>query len=329
MRNPVWWVPNIVLLAIGLAACLAASAIPDWIRFIAQIALASALVSLGVVLLLRAGLLSFGQGLYYLLGGYSVALASRYLGLTDAVAAFVLAVSVGAIFAALLGGFIARYRGIFFAMLTLALAMIVYGLVLKIRMLGGTDGINVRPATWFGYAPRGSNLQIAGFRFVIATTLFCVLIVRIFLLSRFGRFVDAVRENEIRVEYLGRSVRFIVFVVYVLAGALGAAGGALAAMTARHVEPAFAYWTTSGEFVFVAILGGAGNVFAPLVASIFLETVRSWASALLPEYWQFLLGAMMLAVVMLRPGGLVSEHGFNGFWKRISARNLSPGETPR
>lgn len=124
---------------------------------------------------------------------------------------------------------------------------------------------------------------------------------RIFLLSRFGKFVDAVRENEIRVEYLGVSVRYIVFVVYVIAGALGGAGGALAALTARHVEPSFAYWTTSGEFVFVAVLGGIGNVFAPIIASLFLEGVRSWAAATLPEYWQLLLGAMMLFIVLLRP----------------------------
>lgn len=326
MRHSEWWLPNILLVAIGIAACLAAPAIPDWIRFIVQIALASALVSLGVVLLLRAGLLSFGQGLYYLLGGYSVAVASRYLGMTDAIAGVALGVSIGAIFAALLGGFIARYRGIFFAMLTLALAMIVYGLVLKFRVLGGTDGINVRPATWLGYAPRGADLQMAGFRFVIATMVLCLLLVRIFLLSRLGRFVDAVRENEIRVEYLGRSVRSVVLVVYIIAGALGGAGGALAAMTARHVEPTFAYWTTSGEFVFVAVLGGVGNVFAPVIASLFLETVRSWASSLLPEYWQMLLGVMMLAVVLLRPGGLVPADGLHFLRKRLAAYRSAPRE---
>ena len=329
MKHLGWWLPNIVLLVAGIVVCLIAVTIPDWIRFIVQIGLSSALVSLGVVLLLRAGLLSFGQGLYYLLGGYSVALASRYFGLTDALAGLALGISASAAIAALLGAFIARYRGIFFAMLTLALAMIVYGLVLKFRTLGGTDGLNVRPATWLGYSPRGPDLQIAGFRFAIATTVFCLLFVRIFLLSRLGKFVDAVRENEIRVEYLGRSVRVIVFIVYIIAGALGGAGGALAAMTARHVDPSFAYWTTSGEFVFVAILGGVGNVFAPIAASLLLEGIRSWASALLPEYWQLLLGSMMLSVVLLRPTGLASATGLPFFRTRKAAgKSVHEGQHP-
>jgi branched-chain amino acid transport system permease protein len=161
--------------------------------------------------------------------------------------------------------------------------------------------LNVRSLTWFGHAPRGAELQVAGFRFVVATVAVCTVLVRIFLLSRFGKFVDAVRENEIRVEYLGLSVRHVVFIVYVIAGALGGAGGALAALTARHVEPSFAYWTTSGEFVFVAVLGGIGNVFAPILASLLLEGMRSWAATTLPEYWQLLLGAMMLFIVLLRP----------------------------
>lgn len=163
MTRPGWWLPNIAAVLIGIGVCLAASAIPDWIRFIVQVALASALVSLGVVLLLRAGLLSFGQGLYYLLGGYTVALASRHFGITDAFVLVLSGLVIGAVFAGLLGGFIARYRAIFFAMLTLALAMIIYGIVLKVRIFGGTDGLNVRSLTWFGHAPRGAALQIAGF----------------------------------------------------------------------------------------------------------------------------------------------------------------------
>ena len=124
--------------------------------------------------------------------------------------------------------------------------------------------------------------------------------------SRFGKYIDAVHQNEIRLEYLGLSVRWTIFVIYVLAGALGGAGGALAAMTARHAEPSFAYWTTSGEFVFVAILSGGGSVFAPFIGSLLLEAIRSVAASWFPDYWQLVLGTVMLSIVIFLPNGLWS-----------------------
>lgn len=295
--------------AVILAAALLIATgplLPGWMRYVTQIALATGLVSLGVMMLLRAGLLSFGQGLYYLLGGYSVGLLSRYAAVTDAFAATATGIAAGAVGAALLGLFIARYRGIFFAMLTLAIAMIAYGIVLKVGIFGGTDGLNVRPTTWFGYAPRGAQLQLTLFQYTVAITALLILLARKLLNSRFGKLIEAIHDNELRLEYLGVSVKRILLAVYAAAGALGGAGGALAAMAARHVDPSFTYWTTSGEFVFVAILGGAGSVFAPFIASGLLEVIRSFASAWMPDYWQLLLGGLMLTLVLLLPRGLWS-----------------------
>lgn len=298
--------PTLTTLVIAAAAIVFAPFIPGWVRYVMQIALAIGLVSLGVLMMLRAGLLSFGQGLYYLIGGYAVGVLSRYYGVTDGLLQLGAALLASGVCAAIVGPFITRYRGIFYAMLTLAIAMIAYGISLKVALFGGTDGLNVRPTTWLGYAPRGAQLQLATFQFTIAVTSIAVIGIGRLLKSRFGKFVDAVHENELRLEYLGLSVHRTLFSVYCIAGILGGCGGALAAIAARHVDPSFAYWTTSGEFVFVAILGGAANVFAPFIAALALESIRSLAAAWLPEYWQLLLGAMMLGLVMFLPNGLSS-----------------------
>ena len=160
--------PYFAVAAGAAVLCVLAPAIPGWMRFVGQIALSTGLVSLGVLLLLRAGLLSFGQGLFYLLGGYAVAFASKHFAITDAFVGVALGIVTASTFAAVLGLFIARYRGIFFAMLTLALAMIAYGVVLKANVFGGSDGINVRAATLLNYAPRAADLQLAMFDFTVS-----------------------------------------------------------------------------------------------------------------------------------------------------------------
>ncbi|MFP5405286.1 MAG: branched-chain amino acid ABC transporter permease, partial [Gammaproteobacteria bacterium] len=121
-----------------------------------------------------------------------------------------------------------------------------------------------------------------------------------------GRLSPAIRDNEIRVEYMGASVRSAIHVKYVIAGALAGAGGALAAMTVGHIDPEMAYWTTSGEFVFVAILSGIGSVVAPFFGSLIFEVVRSVAYQYSPNSWQLALGVAMLAVIVFLPGGLWS-----------------------
>ena len=124
-----------------------------------------------------------------------------------------------------------------------------------------------------------------------------------------GRWSPAIRDNEIRVEYMGASVRNAIHVKYVIAGALGGLGGALAALTVGHIDPEMAYWTTSGEFVFVTILSGTGSVLAPFLGSLLFEVVRSAAYQYSPNTWQMALGIVMLIVIVALPGGLWSVFG--------------------
>jgi branched-chain amino acid transport system permease protein len=127
-----------------------------------------------------------------------------------------------------------------------------------------------------------------------------------YLNSHMGRLAEAIRDNELRVEYMGASVRNVIHVNYVISAVLAGVGGALAAIAVGHIDPEMAYWTTSGEFVFVGILAGTGSMLAPFLGAFIFETIRSFAYEYSPNTWQMALGITMLVVIMFLPGGLWS-----------------------
>ena len=279
---------------------------PRWLTSLATLALANGLVSLGIVVMMRSGAVPFGQGLVFAAGGYAAALLFNKAGLTDIVLLSVLGGVAGCIVAAPFAPLLARYRGIFFAMLTLALSMVLYGLLMKTEPLGGSDGFNVGRATLFGWRATDASAHYVLWAVTAAVT--CVLtgLVRIYCDSQRGLLSLGVRDNELRVEYLGTSVSHIVGCNYVIAAALGGVGGALAVLALGHIDPNFSYWTTSGEFVFVAILAGHHSVVAVLASSLLLELVRSFSSAYFPNTWQLALGLFLLLVIRFLPDGLGS-----------------------
>ncbi|HEY4141491.1 MAG TPA: branched-chain amino acid ABC transporter permease [Pseudolabrys sp.] len=288
------------------AAAAAGPFVPDWVASIATIAFANALVVLGLIVLWRVGLVSFGQALYYCLGAYSVALIARWTGLTDA---FLLVIfgGVGAgLVAVLIGFLLARYREIFFAMLSLALSMILYGVLVKTESLGSTDGFTVLTPTFFGYAPHGAQLSRSLYWLTLAVDAIAALLVGLYFRSIAGSLAAPIRDNEIRVEFLGVSVTTVIHIKVIIAGVLGGLGGALAAMTIGHVDPAMAYWTTSGSFVFVTVLAGSGYVAAAFVGSLVFEAVRSFAVDFMPQLWQMTLGSVLLLTILFLPEGLGS-----------------------
>ncbi len=296
-------------LAGGLAFLFAAAAAPlapEWVVSLATIAFANALVVLGLVVLWRTGLVSFGQALYYCIGAYTVALIVRWSGFTDAFALVALGGVGAGIVAALVGFLLARYREIFFAMLSLALSMILYGVLVKTETLGSTDGFSVSTPSFLGYRPHGEALGLSLYWFTLAIDAVAAVLVGAYFRSVAGSLATPIRDNEIRVEFLGVSVTRIIHTKVVIAGVLGGLGGALAALTIGHVDPAMSYWTTSGGFVFVTILAGAGSVAAAFVGSLVFEMVRSFAVDIMPGLWQMVLGSVLLLTILFLPDGLGS-----------------------
>ncbi len=299
-------------LAIGvvLAALLALGLVlPQWAVFILTIALATGLVALGLVLLLRAGLVSFGQALYYCLGAYSAGALGRFFGVSDVVLEMLAGSVVAALFAFALGFLLARYRGIFFGLLSLALSMILYGLLVKNEALGSTDGFNVLRSTLFGLRPDDQWVRYAVLACGGIVSALAALAVHRYLETPLGRLAPAIKDNEIRVEYMGASARYAVHVKYVIAAALAGLGGALAATTVGHIDPEMAYWTTSGEFIFIAILAGTRGVLAPFAAALLYGAIRTTAYDLSPNTWQMTLGMALLLLIVFLPEGLWSLAG--------------------
>ncbi len=285
---------------------IVAPALPAWLVSLTTLAFANALVVLGLIILWRAGLVPFGQALFYAIGAYAVALIDRYGGMHDVFVLIPAAAMLSAIAAFLTGFLLARYREIFFAMLSLAMSMILYGVLVKTETLGSTDGFHVEAPTYLGYAPQGAMHLLLLFWLVLAFSAASALLVFLYFRSVAGALAVPVRDNEIRLEFLGVSVNRLIHLKLVISGTLGGIGGAFAALSIEHVDPNMAYWTTSGGFVFVTILAGAGSVAAAFVGSFVFELLKSIAYDILPGTWQIFLGAALLVTILFLPEGLGS-----------------------
>lgn len=292
------------LIGVAIAVAILAQFSPDWLVFTLTLAISTAMVVMGVVMLMRAGLVSFGQGLFYCLGGYAVGLGGRFLGITDALVLVGLGVVATVVIAMILGLLMTRYREIFFAMLSLAFSMILYGILVKSHGLGSTDGFGVVDWTLLGMTPGDSS--IAALMLALVLALAAALFLNRYFRSSIGLACEAIRENEVRVEYMGISHRKVLYINYVLAAAVGSVGGSMTALAAGHVDPTMAYWTISGEFVFIAILGGTGHVAAPFIAALIFTLVRTYAVELAPNAWQMILGIVLLLIILFLPKGIWS-----------------------
>lgn len=299
--------PTEAALLLSAAVFVAAAwVLPAWLVFLLTLALAKALVVLGVVIQMRAGLVSFGQALFYCIGGYGVGLTAERMGIGDAFALLALGTLAAILLALACGWLLTRYREIFYAMLTLALSMILYGVLVKSSALGSTDGFNVVPPSFLGWVPEGDARKRTMYLLTVAVAAVAAFGFHRFMVSGMGRVTEAVRENEIRVDFLGISPQRVLFVNYVLAAGVSALGGGLTALASGHIDPDMAIWTTSGEFVFIAILGGTGHVAAPFIGAIVFSVIRSFAIQEAPHFWQMTLGVVLLALILFLPKGLWS-----------------------
>ncbi|MGE5639008.1 MAG: branched-chain amino acid ABC transporter permease [Clostridia bacterium] len=307
------WIP-LVLLLVFVFVATAGIWMPQWFLFILTLSFATGLVALGLMLLLRAGLVSFGQALYYCTGAYAAGMMGRYYKVTDILAQMAVGAVAAGVLAFILGFLLARYRGIFFGLLSLALSMILYGLIVKNEALGSTDGINLLPATLFGTRPQEGWVRYTVMVTGGAVALACAFLVHRYLRTPLGRLAPAIKDNEIRVEYMGASARYAIHVKYVIAAVLAGIGGALAASTVGHIDPDMAYWTTSGEFIFITILAGTGSVVAPFIGAFIFGGIHSAAYDLSPNTWQMSLGTALLLLIVFLPEGLWSL--FTRKWQR-------------
>jgi branched-chain amino acid transport system permease protein len=247
---------------------------------------------------------SFGHAFYFGLGAYTVAIVDIQLGVTD-VFIRLLGGALIAGFAGFVIGFIMRnYRDIFFAMLNTAISMVLYGIIVKTESLGSTDGFAISLPTIFGIAP---ETKYPLFVIITMIAMISALAVNFYLKTTVGRLTTPIRDNEIRVEYLGFSVAHAIHLKYTISAVLAGGAGALMAMSLGQVDPdSMINWTVSGELVFITILSGPGNVIAPFIGSLVFEVLRTYAFELAPQAWQLIVGATFLTIIFFLPGGIWS-----------------------
>ena len=295
-------------LTVALVVLIAAGFfIPEWMLNQLLFGFSRALAVLGLMVLWRTGLVSFGHALYFGLGAYAVALLQKNWGVTDFFLLLIAGVFVASLVGFLLGFIIRRYRDIFFAMLNLAFSMILYGILVKSEPLGSTDGFAVAQPTFLGVALEGTPGKLALFVALCIFGYLAAVAVQLYLGSTLGRLTTAIRDNDIRVEYLGYSVEQAIHVKYVMSTALTGAAGAFMAMALGQVDPdSMVNWTASGELVFVTILSGPGSVAAPFIGSVIFELLRTYAFELVPYAWQMIVGGTLLLIIFFLPGGVWS-----------------------
>jgi len=280
--------------------------LPSWAVSLVIVSLARGIVALGLLVQFRSGLVSFGQALFFAIGGYAVGLAGLKLRVTDMIVLPLIGVTAATLLGAALGFLMRRYRTIFFAMLSLGFSMLFYGLLVKTETLGSTDGFNVPTPTVFGSRLSALATRTLLYDLTVIASAGVALAVHWYLGTILGRLDTALRDNEVRVEYLGYAPARVIHVQYVLGAALAGGAGALTAMAVGHIDPTMAYWTTSGELVFITILSGTGSVFAPFVGSLVFSLIQTYALQYAPSIWQMILGVALLAIILYLPGGLWS-----------------------
>ncbi|WP_022729116.1 branched-chain amino acid ABC transporter permease [Fodinicurvata sediminis] len=321
--------PVVVLIAIVLPLVTS-----GWDAFLTLV-WAKALPVLGIILLLQAGQVSFGHAMFFATGAYTAGFVIRAIPGGEIVIALAAAIGASVVAGLLVGVFVVRYRYIFFAMFNLAFSMVFFSLLEKfIHITGGSDGLSIPRPEVLGQAMERSEYEFVLYYLALALLVICLYGVHRFLDSPLGHTLKAIKTNETRIEYLGLSPRRVLLIAYIISAFLAGLGGALVAVFQGIATPEYAYWVRSGEFVFVAILGGTGNVFGALAGSFVFEYIRVTATAYVGDTWQLTLGLVLLVIILFAPSGLVGViNDIRGYLKKdpvASGHNKRPaGKTEK
>jgi branched-chain amino acid transport system permease protein len=265
------------------------------------------------------GLISFGHAAFFGVGAYVAGIAavrlSPHLGVTLPLAL------LGAGLAALIIGYLCiRASGIYFLMLTLAFAQVLYAVAFKwTPVTGGSNGLSGIPRPTLGLLPGGGELSDPT-RFYLLVLLAFLLVyygLRRVVASPFGRTLVGIRENEARMSAIGCDVARFKLAAFVLAGVLAGLSGALMTYLNVFVSPAQLNWTTSGQVLVMVIIGGAGTLTGPVLGAALVLLLQNFVSAQ-TDRWPMIMGAVFIIFV------LVARFGLIGLWDRLVAR-LSRG----
>jgi branched-chain amino acid transport system permease protein len=262
--------------------------------------LAIAAVSLNLIMGF-GGMVSFGHAAYLGIGGYVVGILAKE-GIGSGFVQWPLALAVSGVFALGVGALSLRTRGVYFIMITLAFAQMVYYVAIGLDRYGGDDGMTIYKRSAFGTAFNLSNKTLF-YYLCFALLLASVYLVWRIVNSRFGLVIQGARSNDRRMRAIGFPTFRYKLVCFVIAGVLCGLSGVLLANHTDFISPAIMHWTRSGDLIVMAVLGGMGSVIGPVIGAVTLLLLEEVLSGV-TEYWQIILGPMILLVVLFARGGI-------------------------
>ena len=263
------------------------------------------------------GMVSFGHAAYLGIGGYVVGILAKE-GIDSGFLQWPLALVLSGLFALGVGALSLRTRGVYFIMITLAFAQMVYYIANGLDRYGGDDGMTIQKRSAFGGLIDLSNRTVFYYLCLVLLLASVYAVWRI-VNSRFGMVIQGARSNDRRMRAIGFPVIRYKLVCFVIAGVLCGLAGLLLANHTNFISPALMHWTRSGDLIVMAVLGGMGTVFGPVIGAVallvleemlphiigffsFLVTGKTIAAA--GEYWQLVLGPLLLLIVLFARGGI-------------------------
>lgn len=273
-----------------------------YISFVRRILIFALAASALNLVLGYGGLVALGHAAFFGAGAYAVGIMADF-EIYSAFIVWPLAMLLSALLAFVTGAISLRTRGVYFIMITLAFAQMIYYLFISLRQYGGEDGMNLYEHSSLPFLDLGSDLQ---FYYVV---LFVVVVAFLFfkkiIESRFGHALMGSRENASRMQALGYPVYGIQLMAYSMSGGLMGLAGALLANHNLFVSPSLMHWTQSADLLIMVLVGGMGLMFGGVAgAAVMLvleEVLRSWT-----EFWHLPLGILLLIVVFAAPKGLAA-----------------------
>jgi branched-chain amino acid transport system permease protein len=289
-------------------------AMPYWLPAIGgYLELGSRVVVLGLAamslnfLLGYTGVLSFGHAAYFGLGAYGVGMTLRYLAPSTGLG-ILIGTAVGTVAAAIIGPLIIRLRGVYFAMVTIAFGQVFYFITFRWNSVtGGDDGLTgwTRLPLDFGFATVDILHNASAFYYMLLAIFAIAAGAMAWLLhSPFGRTLIAIRENERRARFLGIRVEYHIWLSWVISCAFVSLAGALYALLNNFVDPRALYWTQSGDFVIMAVLGGMRVFWGPLIGAAIFVVLQDYLSSQ-TQNWMSFVGLFFVLVVLFFPRGLL------------------------
>jgi branched-chain amino acid transport system permease protein len=269
-----------------------------------------ALFAMSLNLLLgTTGLVSFGHAAYFGIGSYGCGILMKTLGVPFWLA-FPAAGLIAAAFGLVFGFFCVRLTKIYFAMLTLAFAQIVWAICFKWNdVTGGDQGLPDVPfpnLAWLGSLPGFQHFRIGELFYFLVLVLvaICIAVLRRLTDSPFGRVLTTIRENPERAEFIGVDVRAYELAAFTIAGGFAGLSGALFGIFNRGVFADFVFWSKSADVMIMTILGGIHHFWGPAVGALVLTLLNQQITAY-TEYWPFVLGTILVVLLFVFPGGIL------------------------